>query len=353
MHPITYLVTELFETHDRERFTVYGYCSTKDDGSKERARVIAAFDRFTSIAALSDEAAARAIRADEIDILVDLNGLTLGNRLHILRWRPAPVQITYLGYNGPMPMDELDHILADPFVIPPDVAARYSPRSLMLPRCFQANDTKLAVAPAGTRAEAGLPEDMFVFCCFSNNYKITEAMFEAWMQILDRAEGSVLWLYADNAMARANLEARAAARGIGRDRLIFAPRAEPATYRGRLALADLFLDTYPYNAGTTASDALRVGLPIVTLCGESFIARMAGSLLNAIGLEEGIVATLDAYVERAVTLATDAALYGVVRRKASPEAWARTLGNTPAFTRDIEALYQSIARRSDAPAGSV
>lgn len=343
MHPMAYLVADLFEEHDRDAFTIYGYCSTKDDGSEVRRRVLASFDHLTPILGMTDEEVARKIRADEIDILVELNGLTLGTRLPVLRWRPAPVQVTYLGYNGPIPFDELDYIIADRYVIPPEIAETHRPKPLYLPRCFQANDRKLPVGRRGTRAEVGLPDGAFVFCCFSNNYKITEEVFAAWTTILRRTENTVLWLYADNEPARRNMEMRFRAQGLDPDRLRFAARTSPEQYRSRLALADLFLDTFPYNAGTTASDALRVGLPIVTLSGRSFVSRMAGSLLEAIGLQDGITDSLDAYIDLAAALATDPERYRAFRAELDRNAWARSLGDTPAFTRAFEATLRSVA----------
>ena len=343
LHPIAYLVADLFEQHDRDAFTIYGYCSTKDDGSDVRRRVLAAFDHVRSILDMTDEEAARTIRADDIDILVDLNGLTLGTRLPVLQWRPAPVQVTYLGYNGPIPLPDLDYIIADRFVIPPSTAARHRPAPLYLPSCYQANDRHLPVTTGETRAAAGLPEDGFVFCCFCNSYKITEAMFEAWITILRRTENTILWLYADSDTAQRNMTRHFVTAGLSEDRLVFAARNRPEVYRARLALADLFLDTFPYNAGTTASDALRVGLPVVTLAGRTFISRMAGSLLRAVGLEEGVVYSVDAYVELAVDLARDPARYRVFREVVSGDAWARTLGDTPAFMRGFEAALKGVA----------
>ncbi|WP_158811880.1 glycosyl transferase family 1 [Beijerinckia sp. L45] len=348
MHPIAYLVAELFEQHDRDRFEIYGYCSTKDDGSAVRKRVLAAFDSYVDVRTLSDEQIAHRIRADEIDILVDLNGLTLGTRLGALRWKPAPVQMTYLGYNGPIPLPELDYIIADGFTIPPEKVASYRPTPLIMPKCYQVNDSKLPIAMQQTRANAGLPDDRFVFCSFSNTYKLTETVFDGWMSILQRVENSVLWLFIDNDYALKNVKARALRAGIAEDRLIFAGRVEASEYRGRLALADLFLDTYPYNAGTTASDALRVGLPLITLSGESFTSRMAGSLLTAMGLDEGIVYDQAAYVELAVALATDPVRYKAFRDRVTPELWLRTLGDTPEFCRDLEEAFQAVALRDGA-----
>ena len=344
-HPISYLVGELFERHDRSRFEVYGYCSTKDDGSAIRKRIIAAFDHFVPVAHLTDDQLADKIREDEIDILIDLNGLTLGTRIHALRARPAPVQITYLGYIGSLPLPELDYMLCDDFVIPKDRADQYRPTPLYLPENYQVNDTKLPVGPTPSRAEVGLPEDRFVYCCFSNNYKITEEVFEAWMAILGRVEKSVLWLLADNEWARRSMIARAEARGINPNRLIFAGRVSPEDYLGRMPLADLFLDTFPYNAGTTASDALRMGLPLVTYAGESFVARMAGSLLRSVGLEWGIAGSLAEYVEKAVEVGLDRAKYKTVRETVSGDVWRRTIGNIKAFVPRLEAAYQSVVKR--------
>jgi predicted O-linked N-acetylglucosamine transferase (SPINDLY family) len=342
MHPISYLIAELIETHDRERFEIHGYCSTKDDKSAVRRRVIDAFDACHFIRDLSDVDAAALIRSHDIDVLIDLNGLTLGTRLQILRSRPAPIQMTYLGYNGPIPLPELDYIIADRFVIPPEAATNYRPRPFYMPRCFQVNDRKVEVQRLSSRLDAGLPEDKFIFCCFSNTYKITEEIFSAWMEILNRALNSVLWIYVDNNDAKENLRAFAASRGIGEDRLLFASRVEPSLYRGRLALADVFLDTYPYNAGTTASDALRVGLPIVTVSGESFISRMAGSLMTAMGVSDGIVSNIGEYIDFSVKLACDPQRYKALRSRLSPELWERTLGDTIGFCKDFEEALEEI-----------
>ena len=344
-HPISFLMAELFERHDRSRFEVHGYCCSPEDGSDTRRRIIAAFDRFTRVDAMSDEQLAHAIRQDEIDILIDLNGLTANTRIFALRWRPAPVQLTYLGYIGPIPLPELDYILCDEFAIPPEQAQHYRPTPLYIPGLYQVNDTKLPVNTIPSRAAARLPEDRFVFCCFSNNYKITEEIFEAWMSILMRVDNAVLWLLADNTWAHDNMVNRAKSHGIDPARLIFTDRVPPPEYLARLALADLFLDTFPYNAGTTASDALRMGLPVVTLMGKTFAARMAGDLLRTIGLEWGITTTLADYVERAVEAATNPAKYREIRQAVSGDAWRRTIGNIEAFVPRLEGVYQQVAKR--------
>ena len=336
-HAMSYLIAELFERHDRERFEVFGYCITLDDGSDLRRRVIGAFDHFVSLRSLSDEAAARRIRQDEIDILVDLNGLTSGSRMQILRWRPAPIQATYLGFIGPVPLPELDYLFCDSIVIPPQTEAAYGPRPLYIAEIYQANDSRRTIGAPSTRAKAGLPEDRFVFCCFSNHYKITEAMFAAWLEILGRAGNAVLWLVADNKWSCRNLQLRAVAAGIDPARLIFAGRVDPSEYMARLALADLFLDTSPYNAGTIASDAIRMGLPLMTLWGQSFASRMAGRLLAAIGAGRGIASTPAAYVETAVTLATEPQAYAAYKALFTEARWAATIGDIAGFTAEFEA----------------
>ncbi len=352
MHPIAYLLAELIEFHDRDRVEVFGFCSTRDDGSEVRRRLIAGFDTFADVRSLDDGAAAALIRRHGVDVLIDLNGLTLGTRLPVLRWRPAPVQGTYLGYNGPVPLPELDFIIADRFVIPPERAHLHAPRPLYMPGCFQVNDGKLPVAPPGTRAEAGLPEGAFVFCCFSNTYKVTEEVFAAWAAILRRVPGSVLWLYVDNPVAKENLLRAAGRAGVAPARLLFADRVEPSLYRGRLALADLFLDTFPYNAGTTASDALRVGLPVLTLSGETFISRMAGSLLTAVGLARFVTASLDDYVEAAVRIALLERDELKRVSAALPERWRATLGDTRAFCRALEDRLRALARQGEGSAAA-
>jgi predicted O-linked N-acetylglucosamine transferase (SPINDLY family) len=341
-HAMSYLIAELFERHDRSRFEIHGYCASPEDGSPIRARVIAAFDHFTSVRALSDEEAARRIRNDEIDILIDLNGLTSGGRLQIIRWKPAPVQATYLGFIGPVPLPELDYLLCDDFVIPPDIAASYQPKPLPIAGLYQANDSKRVVGAPMTRAQAGLPDDRFVFCCFSNHYKITDVMFAGWMEILRQTENSIVWLVQDNQWARDNLRLRATIAGIDPNRLWFAGRTDPASYMARLAVADLFLDTFPYNAGTIASDAIRMGLPLLTLAGKSFASRMAARMLHAIDADSGVTETLADYISTAVTLAQDSEKQSAYRALFTETAWASTIGDIEGFTRKFEAALTSV-----------
>jgi predicted O-linked N-acetylglucosamine transferase (SPINDLY family) len=341
-HAMSYLITELFERHDRERFEIFGYCSSRDDGTQLRRRVLAAFDHHRLIRTLSDEAVARLIRADEIDVLVDLNGLTEGSRLAALRWKPAPIQATYLGFIGPLPMPELDYLFCDTTVVPPEHESAYQPKTLPIASIYQVNDSKRTVGRALTRAEVGLPEDCFVFCCMSRHYKVTETIFAGWMSILHQVDGSVLWLAADNHFSEASLKEAARRAGLAEGRLIISERADPDLYLSRLALADLFLDTFPYNAGTVASDAMRMQLPIVTVCGAAFASRMATSLLRMIGATAGIATSVPQYVETAVRLARDPAQYRSYKALFTTAAWQSTVGNIGRFTAEYEATIAGI-----------
>ncbi|GAB0119782.1 O-linked N-acetylglucosamine transferase family protein [Acidisoma sp. 7E03] len=347
-HAMAYLIAEVFERHDRGRFEVYGYCSTLEDGSAVRRRLLASFDQYRPIRSLSDEEAALLIREDEIDILVDLNGITDGSRLPVLRWRPAPIQATYLGFVGPIPLPELDYIFCDGVVIPPEHVAAYETKPHVLGPLYQANDSKRAVGAERTRAEDGLPADCFVYACFSKHYKITQEVFGAWMEILRRTPRAVLWLTRDNEASEINLRAEAEAAGIAPERLIFSERVDPASYMGRFRLADLFLDTFPYNAGTVASDALRMGLPIVTLCGRAFASRMATSLLHALDAHEGIATDRHQYVDLACRFAVDEAAHQAYRARITPAAWQETIGDTTRFMQRYEASLLTLAGRDQA-----
>lgn len=341
-HAMGFLIVGLLEQHDHERFEITAYCSSPDDGSEVQARIRRALDRHVPVRHMTDEQLARRIRADEIDILVDLNGLTQGARLQALRWKPAPVQATYLGYIGPVPLPELDWFICDAVTVPPEQEAAYAPRPLRLDGLYQSNDGRMPELPPLSRAEEGLPEDVFVYACFSHHYKITEPMFESWLEVLRQVPRALLWLVEDTPTSREALLARAAARGVAADRLVFAPRAEPARYMARFALADLFLDTTPYNAGTVASDALRMGLPLLTLPGRSFASRMATSLLTAIGLADGIAESAADYVARAIAFGTDPSRHARAKAVLAGDAWACTIGDSAAFARRIEAAYAAI-----------
>jgi predicted O-linked N-acetylglucosamine transferase (SPINDLY family) len=277
--------------------------------------------------------------------LIDLNGLTSGTRLQALRWRPAPVQATYLGFVGPVPLPELDYMFCDSIVVPPEIAAEYRPTPLYVAEFYQANDNKRGRPVPRSRTQLGLPDCGVVFCCFSNHYKITEEMFAAWMEILRRVDHSVLWLIDDNVWSSANFADAARNAGIDPARIVSASRTSPLEYLAYLDAADLFLDTYPYNAGTIASDAIRMHLPLVTLSGQSFASRMAGRLLAALGAQEGVAVSVDDYVEKAVALATDPNRYDAYKLRFTDDARAATIGNIAKFTEQFERSLMSVAVR--------
>lgn len=302
-HAVSILTAELFELHDRQRFEINAFDYSIDDGSAFRQRVLQAMDVHLPIHDLSDQQAAQLIRDREIDVLIDLTGLTSGARPAILAYKPAPIQISYLGFVGTLGMQEIDYILADRFVFPETLAQHFVEKPLYLPDVYQVNDTQRAIGETPSRASCGLPEDSFVYCSFNGSYKISPDVFSVWMRILSRVPKSVLWLVADNETAKAQLRYNAEKQGIDPDRLIFAEKVAPMEYLARYRVADLLLDTSPYNAGTTASDALWADLPVLTCPGNTFASRMAGSLLQAVGLTELIMPNWHAYEERAVLLA--------------------------------------------------
>lgn len=343
MHPVAMLTVELFELHDRSRVEVYGFCWSRDDGSALRKRVIGAFDHYIPIGHMSDEEAARHIRSCEIDVLVDLHGLTLGSRPGILPYRAAPVQVTYLGFPGTTGLPGVDYVLVDRFLLPEAETRWFSEKPLYLHHCFQVSDRKREAGPTPTRAACGLPEKAFVFCCFNNNYKFTPEVFATWMRILRRVPGSVLWLLADTAWAQHNLTKEAVAAGIAKERLVFAGRVSPANYLARYRAADLFLDTFPFGAGTTANDALWLGLPVLTRPGRTFASRMAGSLLHTLGLPELIAADLADYEERAVALGNDPERAARLRRELQERGRDSALFDMPAQVRSIEDLLLGVS----------
>jgi predicted O-linked N-acetylglucosamine transferase (SPINDLY family) len=347
-HATAFLISQLIELHDRSRFEIHAISFGRDDGSAMRARLTKAFDRFHDVAQMSDEAAARLIREREIDIAVDLKGYTQDARPEILRHRGAPVQVSYLGFPGTMGGDFIDYVIADPIVLPLTQQAHYCERIVHLPDCYQPNDAKRAIAPSpargggkgGGRAESGLPEQGFVFCSFNNNYKIGRPIFDVWMRLLAEVPGSVLWLLRDNPWAEANLRREAQARGVAPQRLVFAERMPLDRHLARHALADLFLDTLPYNAHTTASDALWAGLPVLTCQGTAFAGRVAASLLRNVELPELICHSLEEYEAAALRLATDGLSLDIARTKLAQARHQAPLFDSQRHCRHIEAAYR-------------
>ena len=339
-HAVSLLTVELFELHNRDKFEIYGFCFTPPDDSALRERVVNAMDHFISVYDMSDEEAAKCIHAHEIDLLVDLQGLTSGVRPNILAYRPAPVQVTYLGFPGTTALPNIDYVIGDEFLIPPELVPYFSETPLYMPHVFQVSDRKRPVGVKPTRESCNLPDDAFVFCSFNNNYKITEDMFACWMRILKRVPESVLWLLADNEWAHDNMVKSALAHGIEKERLIFASRVTPADYLARYRVADVFLDCTPFNGGTTANDALFMGLPILTLSGKTFASRMAGSLLHSLGLNELITYTFEDYEEKAVELAEDRAHVSNLRLSIEARHSTCHLFDMPKQVRDIENLLE-------------
>ncbi|TWA66925.1 putative O-linked N-acetylglucosamine transferase (SPINDLY family) [Azospirillum baldaniorum] len=345
-HATAYLMAELLERHDRTRFAVTAYSTGIDDGSPMRRRLTAAVERFVDLRDHADRAAAQAIAADGIDILVDLKGYTAFARTAILAARPAPMQVNWLGYPGTMGADFIDVILADAVTIPPGEEGFYSEAVVRLPHCYQPNDRHRAIAErTPSRADCGLPEDGFVFCCFNSPYKLTPAVFDVWARLLRAVPGSVLWLYAGNPLVAGNLRGEAAARGVAPERLVFTPPRPLAEHLARHRLADLFLDTLPYNAHTTASDALWTGLPVVTCRGATFAGRVAASLLDTVGLPELVTDSPAAYEALALDLARDPARLAGLKARLAAARTASPLFDGDRFARDLEDAYRAIWQR--------
>jgi len=343
-HPVAYLVAELFERHDRSRFEVIGVSFGPDDGSDMRSRLAAGFDQFIDVRMQSDQDVARLINDLQIDIAVDLNGLTQHGRLGILAFRPAPIQVTYLGFPGTTGVNFIDYIIADAIVLPFDQQPYYTEHIVHLPDCYQVNDRKRTIASrTPTREEFSLPAQGIVFCCFNNTWKITPPIFDVWMRLLRKVAGSVLWLRRDNQHAEENLCKEAAARGIDPARLVFADTLpQHGDHLARHCLADLFLDTLPYNAHATASDALWAGLPVLTCRGKAFAGRVAASLLTAVGLPELLTDSFEDYEALALRFATDPLLRSGLRERLQKKRLECSLFDTDRFCRNIEAAYTTM-----------
>lgn len=350
-HATAHLMADVFDAHDHSRFELWTFSIGPETGDAMQQRLKGAFNHFIDARRLSDQAVAERIARAGIDILIDLKGYTRDSRPDILAWRPAPLQVSYLGYPGTLGAPYIDAVLADAVLVPPGDEAHYTERVLRLPGSYQANNALHALdTPAPTRAEAGLPASGVVFSCFNNAWKISPPVFDAWMQILTAVPASVLWLLQDHEDAAANLRREAAARGVTAERLVFAPRVAHAEHLARQSLADLFLDTQPYGAHTTASDALRQGVPVLTCRGGSFAARVGASLLTALDLPELIAPDLPGYTARAIELASDPALLQALRHKLSAQRQATELFAPKRFAVDFEAALIRLHDDSARPA---
>ena len=354
-HATAYLAAGLFERHDRSRFEVIGVSYGPDDHSPMRQRLMRGFDRFVDVQSRGDEETARLLREMEVDVAIDLKGYTTGARPEILSYRPAPVQASYLGFPGTMAAPFIDYIIADRWVLPEADRPYYAEQVAYLPDSYQVNDAARPIAGnVPTRAEAGLQQDAFVFCCFNNSYKIMPPVFEIWMKLLRETPRSLLWLLEDSGEARRRLQHAAQASGVDPARLVFAARVAPADHLARHRLADLFLDTLPYNAHTTASDALWAGLPVLTCVGNTFAGRVAGSLLRAVGLPELVTQSLHDYETLALKLARAPALLAELRDRLARNRATAPLFDLERFRRHLEVAYLTMwgtAQRGEPPRG--
>ncbi len=342
-HATASLIAELIERHDRDQFEIVAYCYTLDDESVFRNRLKRSFHKFRYIRDMSDAEAAKLIEEDEIDILVDLKGYTQGSRTTILTYRPAPIQVNYLGYPGTLGLDCVDYIIGDEFLTPMDSQEFYSERIVQLPDCYQPNDRKRPLDPRLTRREDyGLPRNAFVFCSFNNINKLTREVFQVWMRLLQQVPESVFWIFTGSRTVMENLRREARACGVDADRLVFAERQALPQHIARMKLADLFLDSFPCTAHTTASEAMWAGLPLLTCAGETFSSRVAGSILTAAGLPELVTNSLEEYEAKALALARDPAALEELRERAK-NCTSSPLFDTLSYTRNLEKAYLGMA----------
>jgi len=340
-HPVAYLIAKVLEQHNRDQFEVFGYSVYGSSSCAMRRRLEKSFDSFIDVQSMSDRDIALQARQDEIDIAIDLNGYTGHARTGIFSYRAAPIQINYLGFPGTMGSNFMDYIVADRFLIPPESQKHFSEKQIYLPDVYVPTDNTLPFSnePA-SRFDLGLPDSSFVFCAINNSYKLNQRVFDVWMRLLKSVGGSVLWLLETNKIVKANLEKEANKRGVTSDRLVFAKNVSHEKYLSQFHQADLFLDTFPYSAGATASNALWAGLPIVTKSGQSYTARMAGSMLNAIGLPELITETEQDYEALIFELATNPMKLAEIKDKLAINRLTQPLFNTELYTKHLENAYQ-------------
>ena len=347
-HPTSFLMMELWEKHDRQSFEIIAISLRPAEDSEVGRRAKTAFDRFIDASKLPDAAIAQRIRELEIDVAVDLMGYTGGVLRTVFARRPAPIQVNYLGYPGTLGSPDVDYLIADEFLIPPSERAHYSEQIVYLPGTYQPNDGRRGTSPVPSRADCGLPRDAFVWCCFNNAYKFNPPLFDIWCRLLAAAQDSVLWLIPGAKETEKNLRTEAAARHIDPARLIFAPNVPNSDHVARIALADLCLDTAPVNGATTTSDALWAGVPVVTCAGRSFVSRMAGSLLNAVGLTELITSNWQEYEDLALALARSPDRLAALRTDLRDSRLTSRLFDTDRMCRHLESAYLTMWRRAQA-----
>jgi predicted O-linked N-acetylglucosamine transferase (SPINDLY family) len=342
------LTVELFELCDKKQFELIAFYSGVPDSSNIQNRISSAFDKFINTRLKNDQEIAELSRVMGIDIAVDLTGSTANERVGIFAYRAAPIQISYIGYLGTIGAEYYDYLIADKTIIPVKNQDYYAEKIVYLPS-YQVNDSKRLISDkVFKKIELNLPVNGFVFCCFNNSYKIVPSTFEGWMKILNAVPDSILFLYASNKRAEVNLKIEAEKRGVSQNRIIFCNWIERSEYLARFKVADLFLDTLPYNAGTTASDALWAGLPVLTCMGESFASRVAASLLNAIELPELITTTQAEYEAKAIELGNNPAKLKAIKDKLERNRLTTALFDTPRFTKHIEAAYIKMYERYQA-----
>jgi predicted O-linked N-acetylglucosamine transferase (SPINDLY family) len=340
-HPVAYLIAKVLEQHNRDQFEVFGYSIYGSSSCAMRQRLEKSFDSFVDVQSMSDRDIALLARRDNIDIAVDLNGYTTNARTGIFAYRAAPIQINYLGYPGTMGSNFMDYIVSDRFLIPVKNQKYFSEKQLYLPNTYLPTDDTLSISSQPTsRSDLDLPESSIVFCAINNTYKINQHVFDIWMRLLERVSGSVLWLFETNKFVKANLRKEANKRGVKSDRLVFAKKVNHKKYLSQFQQVDIFLDTFTYNAGATASNALWAGLPVVTKIGQNYTARMAGSMLNAVGLPELITETEKDYEALILELATNPKKLSEVKEKLANNRLTQPLFNTELYTKHLENGYQ-------------
>lgn len=346
-HPVGYVIPMIIELHDRSKFEVIGYSLTVDDGSAIRQRLMKAFDRFVDVSHLGSTSAAEKIASDQIDLLIDLQGLTAGNRVTMLAMRPAPIQVNWLGYAGTMGSARLaDYVLGDPIVTPFEHQPFFSEKILQLPHCYLPMDATLVVPAPSSRRDAGLPDGAFVFCSMNNCYKFNPQVFDVWCDALKAIPGSVLWLSQPSELAAANLRAEALARGVAPERIVFAGRvATRQEHLARLQLADLALDPWPYNSHSSGIDVLWAGVPMIALLGDSFAGRVGASLLNAVDLRECIAGSTAEYLALCIDLGRRPERIGQLRRRLREGRATAPLFDMEKFVRSLEEVYSTLVQR--------